>query len=272
VVAHVRGDMKTAVTHDSYTLLFRQPLHAVIQTFAVGRPSGGAGRILVVFAAEGGALVPDPAQSGGGRFVYPLTIRVSAIDSATGGVHQTDTTRTYVTADSLTAGRYLSGGIEVPVPAGHYRVRVAVFQPDAQAGTSVQRTLAALDDASPSLSDIVLGTESDGVRWPNRGDTVTVNALGAYRMGEVAPVYYELFGLVPGHEYRTTIELRKYREARKTGAGLVFAETADAATAHVRRSVSLSHLGRGQYMLSVTVRDSATGREATREQLLNITR
>ena len=81
-----------------------------------------------------------------------------------------------------------------------------------------------------------------------------------------------LFGLVPGHEYRTTIELRKYREARKTGAGLVFAETADAPTAHVRRSVSLSHLDRGQYMLSVTVRDSVTGREATREQLINITR
>ena len=272
MIAHVRGDMQTAVTHDSYTLLFRQPLHAVIQTFAVGRPSAGAGRILAVFAADGAMLVPDPARSKPGRFVYPLTIRVSAIDSVTGIAHLTDTTRTYVTPDSLGPGRYLSGGLEVPVPAGHYRVRVVVFQPNAQAGTSVQRALAALDDASPSLSDIVLGAETDGVRWPNGGDTVTINALGAYRMGGVAPVYYELFGLVPGHEYRTTIELRKYREARKTGAGLVFAETADAPTAHVRRSVSLSHLDRGQYMLSVTVRDSVTGREATREQLINITR
>ncbi len=272
MIAHVRGDVQTAVTHDSYTLLFRRPLHAVIQTFAIGRPSGATGSILAVFAADGSALVPDPARSSPGRFVYPLTIRISAIDSATGVVHETDTTRTYVTTDSLTAGRYLSGGLDVPVPAGHYRVRVAVFQPSAQAGTSVQRTLAALDDASPSMSDIVLGTETDGVRWPNRGDTVTINALGAYRMGGVAPVYYELFGLVPGHEYRTTIELRKYGEAKKTGAGLVFAETAEAPTAHVRRTVSLSHLDHGQYMLSVTVHDSVTGREATREQLINVAR
>jgi hypothetical protein len=201
-----------------------------------------------------------------------VTIRVSAIDSATGTVHQIDTTRTLYSADSLTPGRYLSGLIELPVPAGRYSVRVAVFQPGGEAGTSVQRTLAALDDASPSLSDIVMGTEGGGVRWPNRGDPVDINALGAYPRGGTAPVYYELFGLVPGHEYRTTIALRKYGKAKASGTGLVFAETADAPTAHVRRSVSLGHLDHGQYLLSVTVRDAVTGGEATREQLLNVTR
>jgi hypothetical protein len=149
---------------------------------------------------------------------------------------------------------------------------VAVFQPGGAAGTSVQRTLAAIEDGSPSLSDIVMGAETGGVRWSNRGDPVEINALGAYSRGGTAPVYYEMFGLVPGHEYRTTIALRKYGKAKASGTGLVFAETADREAVHVRRSVSLARLDHGQYVLSVTVRDVVTGREATREQLLNVTR
>jgi hypothetical protein len=272
MVAHVRADIETAVTHDSYTLLFRRPLDAVLQTFAMGRPSADAGRIVVVFAADGARLVPDSAGSGASGFAYPLTLRVAAIDSATGAVHLTDTTRTFISPDSLTAGHYLTGLLELPVPAGRYSVRVALFQPGGPAGTSVQRTLAALDGAFPSLSDIMIGVEFGGVHWSNRGDPVNINALGAYPRGGTAPVYYELFGLVPGHAYQTTISLRKFGQAKASGTSLVFTETADAPTAHVRRTVGLDRLDRGQYLLSVTVRDTVTGGHATREQLLNVTR
>jgi hypothetical protein len=269
VIAHTRGDIQTAVTHDSYTLLFRRPLGAILQTFAMGRPSADAGRIVVTFAVDGAALAPSAHDAGRG-YAYPLTFRVSAIDSATGAVFQTDTTRTFFAADSLTAGRFLSGLVEVPVPAGRYSVRVAVFQPERDAGTSVQRTLAALDDASPSMSDIVIGVDSGGIRWANRGDPVEINALGAYPRGGTAPIYYELFGLVPGHRYRTSISLRRYGRDKAAGPALVFIETADAASAHLRRSVGLDRLSHGQYVLSVTVKDAATGGEAMREQLLNV--
>jgi hypothetical protein len=67
-------------------------------------------------------------------------------------------------------------------------------------------------------------------------------------------------------------ELRPAQNAFDDAVDDLFSEMADARTSHVRRSVSLGHLDRGQYLLSVSVRDAATGREATREQLLNVTR
>jgi hypothetical protein len=269
-IAHVRQDMRAAVTHDSYTLLFRQPLNAILQTFAMGRPSAATSRIVVTFAADGAGLVPTPAPAGEQGYFYPLTLRVSAIDSATGTVVQLDTTRTFQATDSLTAGRFLSGLLELPVPAGRYMVRVAAFQPGGVAGRSVERTAAALDNGSPSLSDIMIGVDSGGIRWGGRGEPFDINGLGAYYRGATAPIYYELFGLVPGRSYRTTIALRRYGHGKAAGPALVFRETADRASIRVRRSVDLARLGRGQYALSVTVRDETTHREAKREQLLNV--
>ena len=271
-ISRVRQDMRAAVTHDSYTLLFRRPLNAILQTFAVGRPSAEAGRIVVTFAADGAALVPSGRGRDGRGYAYPLTLRVSAIDSSTHSVFQVDTTRTFVSSDSLTAGRFLSGLLEMPVSAGRYTVRVAAFQSGRDAGTSVQRTLAALDDGSPSMSDIVIGVDSGGIRWANRGDPVEINSLGAYPRGGSVPIYYELFGLVPAHEYRTSISLRRYRRDKAAGPALSFTETADAPSARLRRTVGLGRLDRGQYLLNVTVRDAITGGQAAREQLVNVTR
>jgi hypothetical protein len=157
------------------------------------------------------------------------------------------------------------------VPAGRYTVRVAAFQPGRDAGKAVQRMAAALDDGSPSLSDIMTGVDSGGIRWAGRGEPFDINVLGAYHPGATAPIYYELFGLVPGRSYRTTIALRRYGHGKAAGPALVFRETADSASIRVRRSVDLARLERGQYALSVTVRDDMTHREARREQLLNVT-
>jgi hypothetical protein len=271
MIAHTRGDVRSAITHDSYTLLFRKQLETLIQTFAMGGPSRGAGRIVLTFAADGSRLTPTPRPDHQPGVAYPLTVRVSAADSAGDTVYTADTTRIFVADDSLRAGQYLTGLIELPVAAGRYRVRAAVLQQAESAGTSVQRVLTTPGDEAPSMSDIVIEAERGGVPWENQGDPVHINSLGAFARDATAPIYYELSQLIPGHRYRTTIALRKANERKTRGVSLIFDEIAAAASAHVRRNVGLTGLRSGQYTLSVTLRDSTTGREATRDQLLNVT-
>src|SRR5690606_36934317 len=63
-----RDAMVASVETDSYALLFPEPLEPILQISAVGQPSSGSGRFLVVFAVPGHRLVPTPVATGGVRY------------------------------------------------------------------------------------------------------------------------------------------------------------------------------------------------------------
>ncbi|HLS47916.1 MAG TPA: hypothetical protein VK012_05310, partial [Gemmatimonadales bacterium] len=265
-----RDAMVTSVGSDSYALLFPEPLDPIVQISAVGQPSSGSGRFLVVFAVPGDRLTPAPVGTGGVR--YRLGFRISAVDRDHRVIRGLDTLRSFVARDTLPDDAYLSGLFELPVPAGTYDVRVAVYAEDQQAGSAVklgQVTLGAPRGVL-GLSDILLGRESGGLRWENRGDPVMLNALNAYFVGGSAPVYYEAFGLEPGRAYQTTLTVRKVDAGEDEGVSLIFNETADRRVHHIRRTIGLEGLEVGHYRLLVTIEDPETGARATRERRLNI--
>jgi GWxTD domain-containing protein len=266
-----RTAMKSAVELDSHTLLFPAPLDPVVQIAAVGAPRDGTSRMLVVFAVPGAGLVPEPRAEGDAGVRYRLGVRISAVDRGTGIFRRIDTVRTFALPDTLRGRTHLAGLMELPVPAGRYDVRVALFRPELSRGSVVMRPAVQVGgQGALTLSDIILGTESGGIEWNNRGDAVRLNALDAYTAGGAAPLYYEMHGLVPGRTYRTTVSLTRSGQRPDRGTRLLFSETAEAASVQVRRTMGLDDLRRGQYRLVVTVEEEGTGATVTRERMVNV--
>lgn len=267
-----RDAMIASVETDSYSLLFPAPLDPILQAVAVGQPHDGTGRLLVVFAVPGERLTPEPVPGGGVR--YRLGIRISAVDRQHQVIRGIDSLRSFVARDTIRAGAFLTGLVEVPAPAGTYTVRVAVYQTDERAGSAANLGTVTLGAGQGSLamSDLLLERETGGLQWNNRGSLVMLNALNAYPEGDAAPVFYEAYGLRPGGAYETTLSVRKLEGADDRGVSLVFNEQADRPTMQIRRTIGLDDLEPGQYRLTVTIVEKGTGATASRSRLLNVTR
>lgn len=267
-----REAMVASVETDSYSLLYPAPLDPILQVVAVGQPSAGTGRLLVIFAVPGERLTPEPIPGGGVR--YRLGVRVSAVDREHQVIRGVDSLRSFVARDTIRAGAFLTGLLEMPAAAGAYAVRAAVYHADGRAGSALHLGTVALgaEPGALGMSDLVLGRERGGLRWDNRGDAVLVNALNAYGVGDVAPVYYEAYGLRPGRAYETTLSVRRADDEDARGVSLVFNERADREVIPIRRTIGLDDLAPGQYRLTVTIVEEGTKAAATRSRLINVTR
>ena len=267
-----RDAMLASVKTDSYSLLFPAPLDPIVQAMAVGQPSDGSGRLLVVFAVPGDRLTPEAIPGGGVR--YRLGIRISAVDRQHHLIRGIDSLRSFVARDTIRAGAFLTGLVEIPAAAGAYTVRVAVYQADERAGSAQNLGSVALGSESGALglSDMLLERETGGLEWNNAGSLLLLNALNAYSAGSAAPVFYEAYGLEPGRAYETTLSVRKADGKDDRGVSLVFNERAERPVLQIRRTIGLDDLEPGQYRLSVTVVEEGTGARATRSRLINVTR
>ncbi|HEX6644711.1 MAG TPA: hypothetical protein VF037_08535 [Gemmatimonadales bacterium] len=265
-----RTAMETSVRTDTYSLLFPEGLDPIVQAAAVGDPAAGQGRLLLVYAIPGERLVPSPLPDG--RVTYPIAMRLTAIDRAHHQVRGIDSLRTFVVRDSIRAGSYLTGLLELPLPAGAYEVRVALHTPDEKAGSALE--LGTVDLGAPAgtlgMSDLLLEADGGGLRWSNRGEPVMLNALNAYRPGDAAPVYYEAFGMVPGRTYETTLSVRRAGDDDGPSVSVVFSETADRPSAAFRRTIGLENIDRGQYRLALTILEKETGTRVSRSRLINV--
>jgi hypothetical protein len=199
---------------------------------------------------------------------YQIDFRITAVDTVQGIVRRLDTVRTFVAADTLRGDQVLDGYLELPVPAGSYTVRAALFQ--GARGASLERPEIAFAPAAGALalSDLVLGRRGSGLTWPNgRGDRVPLNPLNVFRPGGELQLYYELGGLNPGGQYRTTVGLRREKDKDEhRGLKLVFAETATARDESFQRSLDLSRLKPGRYELMVTIDEIGSDRTITRQR------
>jgi hypothetical protein len=99
------------------------------------------------------------------------------------------------------------------------------------------------------------------------GEEIRLNPGNAYRPDDPAEVYYFVAGMVPDREYQTTIELRRNKKLLLT---IRFAENGEAGIRLMRRSVDLSRLQPGSYLLAVRIEDLITGARAVQEQRLNV--
>ena len=298
-----RRTITAGTSTDTYAQRFPERLNLVVHDFVAGAGAGavrepaaagagdapsaadspGGGQALhVVFAIPADRLSPEP---GGEGVLYPLHFRLLVSDLHDSLVARIDTTRVFMSRQTLHAPSFLSGRLSVPVSPGRYRYRLLVHTADELAGQLVMRDsveVPALDGRAFATSDLVLGRAGGGLVWLPPRDTVLLNPLGRFPANSIVELYYEVYGLAPGASYHTEVRLERQGGrsvfgrigglfgGRRPPVLLEFDAPADGPATRVHRGVSLRGVSPGSYLLTVILTDPATGRHATQYQPLQV--
>ncbi|HEU4700770.1 MAG TPA: hypothetical protein VFS40_16425, partial [Gemmatimonadales bacterium] len=271
LATYAQASVKHALTTDSYALTYAHDLAPTVQIYALG-DGPRQGRALVVFAVRGDRLAPTTRE---GRLVYPLKLRVTAVDTAQGVTRSADTLRLFATRDTLAKGQYLYGTMELPLPAGSYYVRGLVEETTRHAAGAAGRAEVEVPGAPGRLtaSDVVTGSASRGLAWTHGGRRIALNPLDTYRVGEALELYYELAGTRAGGRYRTTVELARLGGGGGKGkdrVSLGFTDVAEGGALAVQRTLALDGLVPGRYLLTLTVQEDGSDRSLTRERIVTV--
>ena len=262
-------------TTDDNRLRFLSSLDPVVEEYLLGSPDSGAAPVLhLVFAVPADRLTPVASMSG---VLYPLRFRLYISTRADSLIGRVDTLRVFGAAQALRNPSYLTGQVEIPVPAGDYRYRLLIESRDGLSGAVLSDTVAVapLDGHAFAVSDLVLG-KTGGLSWAQHGDTVYVNPLDRFPGGGDAQLYYEVYGLPAGATYHTEIKVERtgggsiFGAIRRLFGGnhppvqLEFDAAAESAVSRVHRAVALRDVPNGSYVLTLRITDPATGRVLTR--------
>src|SRR4051812_5370380 len=260
-------------TSDSYELRFPQELKAHSEVLAVGRDSMGP-QVQIAYAIAGSSLEPVPVTRG---FLYSVRLRFVAMNTQGAVVASLDTTRHFVAPEPVPPNEHLVGRVETTVPPGELHYRMAIQQGEA-AGVTLPTDSVRVGPPTPaglSLSDLVLGSRSANLAWRRTpDDTVLFNPLRTYSRSDQMELYYEIEGLKPT-PYTVELSVRKKGSSggifRKIFGGggaairLKFQEQATSGRVNTHRSLQLSRLKPGNYVLDLAVVD-ADGRRDRRTQ------
>jgi len=279
-----RHDIVTGTTTDTYEQRFPVSLDVVVSDFVVD--SG----LHVVFAIPAERLTPEP---GGEGVLYPLHFRLLVTDLRDDLVARLDTLRVFTARQTLHSPSYLSGLLTVALPPGEFRYRLLVSTGDQLAGQLVVRDTVQApprDGHTYALSDVVVGRGGSGLVWAARHpegdssvvDSVLLNPMGRYPSGSVAELYFEVYGLAAGQTYHT--EVRVERQGGRSIFGaigglfgghrapalLAFDATATGPLSRVHRGIALKDVATGNYVLTLTLTDPASGRRLVKRQSLQV--
>ena len=245
-----RKSLQVGLQTDSWTFGYELPLAATVDVVAVGSDAAGT-QVQVAFAIAGASLYAPPTT---GMVIYPIRMRVSFRDAAGDMVVALDTLRLFGAPSAIPETGTLLGRVPIHVPPGNYTARVALETASRGVVTKPQSVhVAALASATIELSDLALGARTVPLPWRVAGvDTAWINPMHLFRPGEPMQLFFEVGGLASGTAYRS--ELAVLRPGQTTPQLQVgFAAVAAGTPDKVRRELDLGRLGRGNYILRVTV-------------------
>lgn len=264
-----RGDLAVAATTDGNPLTFPFPATPAVQINAIADPGGRTGRLVVAYGAPAERLVPVTED---GRVTYPLAYRLVAVDSA-GRVVRRNGTISVTTADTLGRGEYISGALDLPVPAGVWRLGFAIEQPGGRRGGAISAPGLRLGVDGPlDVSGLFLGQAGNEVLWSGAGRSIGLTPASSFTRGTVLDLFYQVSGLTAGAGFRTSVAVFRRDEGRTGGrvVQLGFSDVASGPEMPLQRRLDLSRLGPGDYLLAVTVSPADGGTEVRRERAFAI--
>jgi len=157
--------------------------------------------------------------------------------------------------------------VPIDLPPAEYRytllVKDAKRRPGAEAPVGnfyrSALTVALFDGNVPQLSDVAIAPDSTGDWTVGGGVYLRPSPLHNTGADGIAHVYYEVYGLEPGGEYLTTVQLEPERGDPFTleYAGDAPANPDAALSGYIR--LDLSESPAGDYTMHISVRDEATG-------------
>lgn len=256
----------------SYELGFELPMTAGVDVVALGSDADGP-ILQVAFAIDATDLTPQDLM--GDRSLYPIRMRIAVRDRRDSTIAMViDTVRGFVTGGRLRPGQHLLGQMPLRVPAGDYRVRVALESD--RRGMLAPPVLVTVPEptaATLSLTDLSIGARSVPIPWrAPSADTAWANPIGRFDREEPMVLYYEVGGLAAGQEYRTDIAIDRLDGDPDGGTltctGLGSALTVSTTRQHpgvvdrVQTELDLGRLRGGRYVLTATIISSDGARSA----------
>ncbi len=241
---------------------FEHSAGLITQTYGLAK-----GGVLVVYAIPADSVRPKLGSS--------VTIQF-AIASARPGVglqRRIDTSRVYRVGPA-DAGHFLSGWLELPGTPGKLDVTVAATTAGATIGSVRRHTNVISPEFSGrqlAIGQPILGRDEANLSYPRHGEPVALNPTNAWHRDELATVFYELDGLVVGHDYDTQFEFwREGSKETKPQLTLSSIDQAGATTASVQKALGLKELEPGAYRVVVHIRDTVTGSAASSAGFINV--
>jgi hypothetical protein len=260
---------------------YATPLHAITQTYAFRADDGGTA-LTAAILIPGERFTPTTTN---GTTVYPLTLSLIVADSATGRIERVDDSPAFRADQRVGAGKWFRATLDLDaVPKEDATWMIVVenaaksSEGDMRSGT---RNIPSFAGSDLMLSDLVVGEPGSG-RW-NRGP-VAINPIPSHQVeaGHDFKLFYEIYNLAAGSSYRTSIHIApkesggiggiiKSLIGRKQTVQLSFDGVAEQPSKiyglqQVRTiGADLEH---GEYELTVTITDLASGRQAVRTSSL----
>jgi hypothetical protein len=262
--ARSRADVAVAATTDGFPPAYAHPILAAVQANAIADSTGMGGHLVIAYAISPNGLEPEHRNGG---VVYPLTLRITAVDS-TGAVTRLSGDASVTRPAPLRPDQLLSGLIQVPVGRGVWRAGLRIEVPGADRGTALSIPgLRVGADAPLDVSTLFLGAPGNALTWRGPRDTAAVTPETGYASGSSVDLFYQVSGVTAGTPFRTTVEI--YRHANdRIGSRVVrlgFEDQAPGPVAPLHRTIDLSRLGTGDYLLVVTV-TAADGKTPVRRE------
>lgn len=257
-----------ATTTDANPRVFTKEVDPLVQLYGLTTPRADRSVALAAFAIPGDQLKGTQPPAAGGRTVYAVRMLLSLLD-ADGRRFDVDTLRNFAVASPLQRGQFLTGTLEVPLPAGRYRGSLLISQGDGRGAVATLPGIGVPGRGSRlAVSSVVLGREGSGTAWRSGNSVVALNPLGAFTEKGEAELYYQVAGQSPGTPYTTTLEFFDASSPEKSALTLQFDENADGSFREVHRTVGLANLKPGRYRLKVTV--TGGGASATETAFLAV--
>jgi GWxTD domain-containing protein len=248
---------------DSYELRYPENLRARTDVMALGRTDQG-NLLQITWAVPGSTLQPVITDRG---FVYPVRLRVSAMDARGNVVASLDTTKAFLSSIEIPQRENLVDRMSLPVPAGVVRYRIAVNQQE-RAGIVMPRDsirVGQFDGSTFTVSSVVLGSRNANLRWVREaGDTVFFNPTGVYRQNAEMELYYEVYGLPQGTPYQVELRVGKREGGGRPAISLKYEERAQGVVTRSRRAIVLERVRQGDYFMHLIVTTPDGKREERR--------
>ncbi len=252
----------TATTTDGYPQHFNAAIEPAVQIYGLDKAAGGEPRVVATFAIQASELASSSPPAAGGRTIYPVRIQLFAANRANGTEFYLDTLRRFATPRALVAGEFLTGYVELPLPAGTYAASLKISQDDGR-GVIANLGQVVLPPTRGALmaSDLVLGRDSSNVRWNSGSTVVSLNPLNTFRSGETAAVYFQLSGLTNGESYSTRFDFFRANDDAKHPPRLTISSVQPAGQPRmeISKSLGLKNLDPGQYRVRLTVQGKDGG-------------
>lgn len=255
---------------DEYIQQFKRVLHPAVRLYGFPRTEQTRARLLVTLAVPAGELTSTPTNEG---VAYHLKIAVMVMPPTGEYRAGIDTTRTFVSPQTLRDNQYVQATELLELDPGPYTGRLTLTSVDGKAGVVLADDSLDLGDGTQqlSLSDLVLGKESSGFSWWSGKTKVYFNPLGTISRKEPLRLYYLVGGLVEGTAYSSEVQLfRSVGKSRKVALRLTYSDNAEGSFAETERIIGLDRLEPGPYTIEVTIR-GVGGLQETREGVLVIT-